>query len=127
MMTISKKIAELSIDLATADATTTVVIEKIESEYILNAEYVSIKIDWANITGTNNGVLYAKKRLGKTDAFLNENTDETSDNPTQRTLSGTAGSKSINFFPWDGQALQLSFAKGTITGGTILVNVVAKF
>lgn len=116
-----------NLNLATAAATVEQTIDQIGNELLLSAETVCVKIKWADVTGTNNGVAICYIERASNTGFNNENTDETSDNPTQRTLSGAAGDTEIFLAPANLNRIKISFAKGTITGGTLNISVNAQF
>ena len=115
------------LNLATAAATTEKIVHQMGTERLINAETVCVKIKWADVTGTNNGVAICYIERASNTGFCNENPDETSDNPTQRTLSGAAGDAEIFLAPANLKRIKISFAKGTITGGTLNISVTAQF
>lgn len=102
------------------------VIEALNSLNIKNAERITIQVDWASLNALDS-VFKVETRCDNELGWVNENTDESSDNPTQKTLATAVGSKIFHLVPANWQGLNLVFDRNSVTVGTISVSVIVKF
>lgn len=95
------------------------------SRKIADAVQAEVHVSWSGFSVLTT-VLEARTRAGNAE-FVNENSDETSSNPTQVTLSTASGSKILHFAPANYEDFQLFYDKKTAVAGTITVTVLFKF
>jgi hypothetical protein len=110
----------------TGDVTHEVPKNLMDDYFIKNAERVSIQIQWSGLDALD-AVLQVKTKCWDSMDFICENTDETTDNPTQITLGTAAGNKIIHFYPSNYNNLQIFLDRNSITAGKISVAMLFKF
>lgn len=114
------------LDISTAGTTVEEEVLNIDFNSINDAKSVSIQCDWSNFDATD-GIIIAYIATNSDAAYINANSDETTDNATQKTIDSAAGSHLFVFAPADFVKLKMSFAKGANTTGSLTITVHATF
>lgn len=90
---------------------------------VIDAKHISVHVVYASLNGSD--VFKVLTTLKGSTNFICENTDETTPNATQATITGI-GSHIFHFVPSNYQDIQLFFDKAS-TAGTVDVTILFQF